>query len=422
MGRHIVEWCLRLWQYDKTSTVAPRKHIKTTVMLGYLAWRIYRMELQYEEWDYMSYKEDLGAYHIRRLIRYMKKMPVYDRHISLTRAENHIHMALNGHEFQIRPAGIISFKRGKAPYGIMCDDILKDPETKLSIDVLLKIEKIFKEEVENMPTTELHCWGTPQDDADLFFYLEHNHEFNCKRYPAEQDLRRQKALWPEVWDWERLQAKKSSIGEKAFQKEFNVRPVRSGDMYLNRQKVDILTCSRLKNYRQDDVPKLKEYTYAGLDIGKKTHPSHCAVFGVRWYKGIPHLRQIHSKWMDGWDYIDQLAYCEKIIKNFNIDQLFYDNTRAEFESFRERGELPDCMFPVTFTAKTKFAMASEFDKLITREEIYFLNDERQRRQMLSVDSDLKAIETDEGHGDSFFSICLAVVAFLKGQGVLAWSI
>lgn len=422
-GRHIHEWCHRLRWYKKTATVAPRKHIKTTTLLGYLAWLLYRMDKNYMEWDYMSYKEDLGEYHIKRLRRYIERMEIFSQYENLTKAENKIHMRFNGKEFVVSPAGILSFKRGKAPYGVMCDDILKDPESKLNIDVLQKIEKVFKEEVESMPTDELHVWGTPQDDADIFAYLETKPTYHTRRYPAEVDVMGKRALWPEVWPWERLQEKRQDIGDKAFSKEFNCSPVRSEEMFLSRLKVEMLTRARLKNYHPDSEPRLKEYTYGGYDIGKKAHPSHIAVFGVKVRSGQePVIRQIHSKWMDGWDYVDQISYCEKIIKNFRIDSLVYDNTRGELEGFKEQGLLPDGMRPLVFTNKNKFAMATQLDKLITNGQIWFLKDERQRRQMLTVDNDLHAFETDEGHGDSFWSICLAVTAFLKGQGVLAWSL
>ena len=109
------------------------------------------------------------------------------------------------------------------------------------------------------------------------------------------------------------------------------------------------------------------------------------------------------------------------IENLRIDRLNYDDTRAEFEGFRERGELPDGMFGVAFTAKSKFKMAAEVDRFITGEKILLINDQRQKRQLLNVDNDLKAVQTSEGHGDCFFSLCLAVTAYLQGQGEMIWS-
>lgn len=418
-GRHLAEWALRFWKYPRTATVAPRKHLKTTTALGYLAWLIYRMDRQYTEWDFMSYKEDLGEYHTSRLKRYIEEIPLFQNYTDNTKAESKVDYSFNGKRFKVSPTGILTFKRGKSPYGIICDDILKDPEQRLDLGILEKVQRIFAEEVSSMPTHELHVVGTPQDDSDIFYWLEKNPQYNFKKYDAEIDPKTKTVLWPEHWSWEKLKARESEIGAKAYLKEYRCQPVRSQELYLNRAKVEALIRKRLPNLRPDRKYRFREYTYGGLDIGKKTHPSHLAIFAVN-RKG--QLVQIHSKWMDGWDYTDQLAYCERCIENFNMDCLLYDNTRAELESFKERGELPDCMSPLVFTSKSKFAMATELDKVVTNNNIYFLKDDRQIKQMLTVDNDLKAPETDDGHGDSFFSVCLAVSAYLKAQGNIAWSI
>jgi hypothetical protein len=77
---------------------------------------------------------------------------------------------------------------------------------------------------------------------------------------------------------------------------------------------------------------------------------------------------------------------------------------------------------ITFTSKSKFSMATELDKLITNEALELLPDDRQKRQILSVDCDLKAPETDEGHGDAFFSLALAVLAYKRSLGDVAWCV
>ena len=97
--------------------------------------------------------------------------------------------------------------------------------------------------------------------------------------------------------------------------------------------------SRLKNRDIIRAFKLKKgrTVIAGFDIGKKTHPSHLAVFGVvkalvrekvddkesLVWKDV--LVQLCSKYMDGWDYTDQIEYLKKAIFHFKIDKLFYDN-------------------------------------------------------------------------------------------------
>jgi hypothetical protein len=126
--------------------------------------------------------------------------------------------------------------------------------------------------------------------------------------------------------------------------------------------------------------------------------------------------------MDGWDYKDQIEYLTEMMLVFKVQRLLYDNTRAEFENAYERGELPDGMEGVVFTAKNKFTMATNLDILLSERRIYFLKDDRQKRQILSVDSALQAPETDEGHGDAFFSICLAINGFCGLSNIKARTI
>jgi len=68
--------------------------------------------------------------------------------------------------------------------------------------------------------------------------------------------------------------------------------------------------------------------------------------------------------------------------------------------------LPYCMKPVVFSIKTKYSMSAQLDKAITNGEVEFLNDPRMLDQMLMVTNDLTAIETPQGHADSFWSISL----------------
>jgi len=417
-GKHLLKWCAMIQMFPYSSIKSARLHLKSTAALGYLAWRLYRMkfprlEKKYNEWLYLSYLPDGAIYQIKRLKRYIKELPeCFDGFVESTDAESKVHYTYAGKAFVVDPAGMLSFKRGQHPDGIIADDILRDPEKKLDITSLEKLDRIFVEEVMQMPKAELHVFGTPQDENDLFSKLEQMKEFKCGEFPA---LRADgTALWAEEWDVPRLLARRDSIGDKAFQKEFQCRAVRSLDGFIDPVKYDALTWTRLKNRKVNEVLRLNEWTYAGFDIGKKQHPSHLWVLAVDRKK---RLVQVHSQFMDGWDYIDQIEYLRKAIKNFKIAKMIYDDTRAEFESFNEAGTLPSEMEGLAFTAKNKYTMSTEVDSIITKGDIRFLDDRRQRRQILSVDNDLKAVATEEGHGDCFFSLCLAVKAYREGQGL-----
>ena len=418
-SRHLIEWALLLQAYAKTSLKSARFHLKTTIALGYLAWKLYRMEKNYNEWLFMGYKEDLGAYHLKRLRRYIAAMDCFNGYVNLTNAESIIHyLSPEGKEFICEPTGIFSFKRGRHPDGIIADDILRDPQVKLDIAQLEKITKVFMEEVESMPKEELHLFGTAQDENDLFSRVAAMPSYEAREYPATLDWKT--ALWTEKYPIAELERRRLDIGDKAFNKEFLCRPVRGEEGFLDPKQFSVLIKPRLHNYIFTD-PKitLNEYSYGGFDIGKKTHPSHLSIFGVDRHK---RLIQIHSKWFDGWNYVDQLEYLKQAIEFFNMARLKYDNTRAEFEGFYEAGDLPGEMDGVAFTAKNKYAMGADFDKAVTKKSILFLPDPRQKRQMLNVDNDLRAVATAEGHGDCFFSTCLALQAYKEGQGKLVWDL
>lgn len=398
------------------------------------------MERVWNEWDYMSYTQELGEYHTKRLKRYIKELPeIFEEFKSLSSAESILFYAHGNRRFICEPSGILSFKRGRHPTGMICDDILKDPAVKLDLTQLKKIERAYIEEVENMPREELHLVGTPQDQEDLFWKKSKDPDYDYRVYTAEADPSKEKALWQghPSFCWSELMKKKKT-NFKMYMKEFMCVPVRSTDAFVSLEQLNQAIKSRLKNYDVARPPLLKKRTVVGgFDIGKKTHPSHFGIFveSRRKYKVVRidkvtgrttesmerKMIQVHSKFLDGWDYIDQIEYIKNAISAFQIDKMFYDNTRSEFESFAEAGKLPGAMEPLVFTAKEKFAMASEMDIVITQGLIYLINDERQKRQMLSVDCDLKAQETEEGHGDAFFSNALAVKARREASAVLVWS-
>jgi hypothetical protein len=419
--------CYRLQFCNRTSTVKPRYHLKSTLVEAYVAWKVYRMEHAWNEFMYMGYTTGGAEYHTKRIKRYISALPeLFGGYRNVTDSESILYYRNSEDRiFYCEPVGILTAQRGKHPHEMICDDILRDPQVKLDLSQLEKIERTFFEEVEQMPKEKLHLVGTPQDAEDLFSKLDSGRGYDCKRYDAIVDEIKGIALWENnpKFCFKELQNIRLRIGDKAFMKEFRVMPVRGAEGFISLEQLCGIIRSRLKNYDVLRAPKLKKRTcVGGFDIGKKTHPSHLAVFAERVVNGRRKLVQIHSKFMDGWNYTDQIAYCKQAIEVFEMDLLAYDNTRAEFETSEERGDLPSEMTGIVFTAKSKFTMATELDKVITNKEIELLDDGRQKRQILTVDCDLKAPETSEGHGDSFFSLCLAVSAWRDAQGCPVWDL
>lgn len=440
-GRHIILWCHVLQSNKKTLLVSARKHLKSTVALGFLCWIIYRAlyraEKPYTEWLYMCYKEDVAEYQLKRATRYIEAMPeLFGDAEKVNEAASILNYRRGPNVFICEPAGILAFKRGRHPDGMICDDILKDPTNpKMPLTVLKLIERTFNEEIDAMPKERLHVFGTPQDDADIFTQIEKRSDYWAKRFPAIQNEANKTVLWPQEYPFEKLISIRSNIGEKSFNKEYLCRPSRGEDSFFKGKVLDTIIKPRLKQYTIDKWPKnLRQETFAGFDIGKKAHPSHLCILAESRkrvmvptgrngeYQPEPLLVQVHSKWMDGWDYKDQLEYLQLACERFKVGKLFFDNTRGEFESYSERGELPASMEPFIFTMRSKGEIATKLDEKVTTKTLWLLDEERQRRQLLSVDNDFKAVQTNDGHGDCFFSLALAIRAWMEGKGVLAWDL
>ena len=419
-GPHFRRWCFEMQEHSLTSKKSARFHGKSVLLYAWIMWLMWKQEIPYDDGIYFSFTLDMAQDHLKKCNRYIEANYYFEKEfIKTSNADSIVHYRRRGgFVFYFEPAGIKTFKRGKHPRHVICDDILRDPEVKLDITQIQKITVTFKEQIIPMPKKggTIHLMGTPQDQEDLFAELERRPEFFSTSCPAVINEAEKRVLWPNYWTFERLMEFKDTMGEKAFNKEFACLPTRSADGYFQTVEYDGSIKKRLKNYDFYTMPKPKfkdEWCYAGMDLGKKAHPSHLAIFATR--KG--RLYQVLSMFMDGWNYCDQLDYVRSAIKYFKVARLDFDNTRAEFEGFYEAGELPEEMQGLVFNAKNKFTMAAEFDKLVAQKRIYLLSDDRQRRQILSVDNDLNAIATKDGHGDAFFSVCLAIRAAVYGQGI-----
>lgn len=419
-GQHIYRWCDELQHYNFTSKESARLHGKSEVLHAFCIWLFFRKVKSYEIL-YFSYKQDLAVYHTRKIKDYMLQITELKNIEWLSPADSVIYCRWPKTDITLRiiPFGVRGAKRGMHPDGVICDDILKDAtQRKINLEEMKEISRIFEEEIMSMPKQGgfLHCWGTSQDPTDLFNQNKKRPGFYCKTEPAiyvENGIK--KSLWPEKFPLEELERIKADISsEKAFNKEYLCMPVRGEEGYFTHAELNDVIDYNLKEIDPDTFEIADdEEIYGGFDIGKKRHPSHLVLFKSKKNK----LIQIFSKWMDGWDYSEQIEYLTNLCDKIPITCLQYDNSRSEFESYFEKGALPECMEPIVFTSKSKNEIAALFESRIRAKPeptIILLPDIRQKNQILSVDNDLHAPETPEGHGDAFWSCALACSASENG--------
>lgn len=406
-GDYIREVTERMENNRWTMDVTARDHFKSTRLYAEIMFDIFSSEKDLEG-HYFSYNLDLSRYHLKKLKLMIERNPFFKGITDLNPQADAQMVYFNGDaRISMSPAGLLSFKRGIHADRIYIDDPLKDPDNKLAPTVILKINSVIKLEIFAMVNKGGICRvvGTPQTHSDFFFDEDLRKRFLVTILDAMKNESERIALWPEWKSFEELEIIRDTIGEKAFNQEYRAKPAYSEDSYITRKELTLAINPDLQNVGfyagERDV-------VAGFDIGKHTHPAHFSVFET-WEdaEGI-HYRQLLSKWLDGWDYKRQLEFLSASIEAYKIDVLRYDNTRGEFEGFVEQGIVPRQMKPVNFSFKSKSAMAVSLQEAVLSGNLELLNDARQTEQILAVTTDLQAFETIDGHGDSFWSIGMAL--------------
>lgn len=404
-GEYIGEICRMMQENNWTARVSAKDHFKSASLYAHFMWQMIRHWDEDIEGHYFSYQNAMAAYHIGKIKMAVKSNPYFEEIIDKKgTAESVIAYSWDGrHAITLEPHGLLEFKRGIHAPLIYVDDPFQDPANKLVITIIKKINEIFVSQILDMTQKEIHVCGTPQTTEDFFFSREIMGRFKTMVSPAITNWNEKKLVWPERYSWEELMAKRAERGEKIFNREYLCSPVYAEEAFIRRQALYELVNPQLKNLGIEKRQELDGDVIGGFDIGKKVHPSHLAVFQIK--KGK--RKMAHQKFMDGWDYNSQLEYLKLAIENLGIDKLYYDDTRGEFESFKESGLLPPEMEGVVFTLKEKHGLAAQLDKAVTNKQMELIDDRRMLEQMLMVTNDLDAVETPEGHGDSFWSVALS---------------
>lgn len=417
-GPYINEITSWLQNNPKTMRVSAKDHFKSMSFYSHIMWKILRLYFtgQGREIQYFSYKESMSAYHLSKVKSAVASNPFFNGLIDGKKeADGIIAYTWDGeHYLTVSPKGLLEFKRGIHCPDIYVDDPLQDPENKMVPTKITRINDIMKNQILDMAQEELHVVGTSQTNHDFFFDEKLTSRFSVRILPAVVDDKNKIALWPEWMPYEELMARKHERGEKMFNQEYLCSPVYSEHSFVNSKErlMGVVNTSN-KNFnipqwnkeveRREQAEEENDFDrVGGWDLGKKNHPAHFVIFERRGKSRV----QIHDKWFDREDYTAQLEYIQAHVDAMGLYRVFYDSTRGELEMLDEKGELPGEFEGVHFTFKGKHKMANAFDRAITNKEIELLNIQRTLNQVLMVSNDLQAPETPEGHGDSFWSICL----------------
>lgn len=389
--------------------VLPRYHLKST-LCGY-AFSVYRMLCTYGEGFYCSYKEDLANYHRSQIKKHIAENPLLSPIFKdlRVRSDFEIYYKIGaGRRVHMSADGIFSVKRGlHTDIVTIVDDILGTVENPMTPTELVKAETMFDAEVVNIPNRgcPLILFGTVMSYDDVLFHKSKNPEFSEPLWlPAEHPDNVHDVLWHDRYPMDWLQRRKGTIGWKAYATEFLLTPVMATEGFFTPDELHRVVNKNLRNHSfYDRFDKEDKHVVAGFDTGKRKNPSHMAIF-VDNEKG--ELIQIHSSFYDQMDYETQISYINQAIEAFQIDRLYYDNSRSELEDRK----LPRQCVPIKFTGRgerNRATYAANFSTAVENNRIQLLDDDRMISQALAITKDLKAIESPLGHADSFWSIALA---------------
>ena len=389
--------------------VLPRGHLKSTV-LGY-GFSLWRMLTQKDDSSilYLSYSHNMASYHISEINKYVRNNPVL-QDVMQNRSPNadySFRYSTGGKRVDIQPSGLFSFMRGMHLSGAMiADDILRDPENPLNLTQVNKVEEWFTKEAMYIPNqgVPIMVIGTPMMPDDLLTKLQNDERFISRVLPVFNPIPGKDVLAPQIRSEEWLIQERRN-NPRAFSSEFMLMPYTLSNSYLNDEdlsKVENPELRSLDAYAEQILDS--DYTVAGLDIGKKRHPSHLVIFTSK--AGEMKVTQVNCTFLDGWDYSDQAHFINMVTKNFDIDKGYFDNTRSELEDRM----LDSVWSPIRFTPKSKRQMAQIFEQYVVSRKVELINDQRQHGQIICVDNELKAPETPMGHGDAFFSVAMALMA------------
>lgn len=429
-GQYVEELADWMQMNDWFMRISAKDHFKSTSLYADFMWQLLKNPFKNQEFHYFSYQDSMAAYHIGKIKKLIYLNPLYESCIDLkptaegviSYSWDYSYKKKQAHVITMEPHGLLTFKRGIHCDGVYVDDPLQDPDNKLLLTKIVKINNIIKTQILDMPKADGFCKvvGTPQTTDDFFFDKNLQKKFAVKIQPAEKDPKNKVSIWPEHMTWDELKQRELIRGKKIYNQEYLCSPVYSENSWFTKEEILKVVNPDLSNRSIFDIINTAEHyeTFAGWDLGKKRHPAHFTVFQIKEINGQRKAIQIHQAFFDSWDYAGrnddifdadnptQLSYIKQAIKAFRINRLFADNTRGELTTLEERKELPREIELCNFTSKDKYAMATDFEKGVNQGFIELQNDQRMISQILLVTNDLQAVETPEGHGDSFWSIAL----------------
>lgn len=216
-----------IWNTNQRScTLAPREHLKTSSVLNYLVKLLYCRKYPIEI-DYFHLVEEVAVEKFRKLKRIIERNPILSERLNIKEAQNwKDDLIVLSDGTTITPHAYNSGSVGKHPHIIVLDDVIdqsiiySDNKNQKAISKFYSdiFPMISKEE----PDKKIIIVGTAQRKDDLYARLPAN--FHKEVFQAILSDEDKQVLSPELFTYEALMLIKASIssefGEKYWLKEY----------------------------------------------------------------------------------------------------------------------------------------------------------------------------------------------------------
>lgn len=422
------EWAMLAQTNPRFCIQAPRAHLKTTVLgQAHPFWLMAKAEQNsLVDGIYFSYKAELADEKVAELKRLIKSNPYcrFWKDLKPT-AESIIDFIVDWGEgpvaeVTLKGSGIKGATRGRHPKFTICDDILSDFANPLASTELRQINRIFRQTIMSLPANPedvLTLFGTPQAYDDILYSLAKDEDWLWLKYPAVSDWNTQVVQWPEKFDFDRLMKIRKSVGSSAFEVEYQLTPVIMADQFLNHVDLapSVDPTMAMWDLTQEFANVNKLALYGGFDVGKAVHPSHVTIL-LEMPNGS--LITLYQQFLDHVPYPRQVRTLNHLAQQFKLTRGYYD---ATYNVLEDRG-LDRRWRGKSFTRKLKASVALQLEKRVFAEGedpgIVLVNDQRFLNQIVQVRKDLSCPETPDGHGDSFWSLALAIQAAEDGPTIM----
>ena len=309
-GKYIDDCLDRLESNHKLIEITARDHFKSTRLYFYIMWQIMTSKEDLEI-QYFSFNATMSAYHTEKLQGFISNNFWFQY---LEQAGALINNSPNAKTFidytnpfnakiTINSQAVKGFTRGIHCNVLILDDVFPDIQARHKSDPteVLNVNHIVRASLLSMVKDggKIIVVGTPQTPSDFFYDEALKDQFKITSQPAIVNDKNKQVLWEEWMDYEELMKRKEALGERLFNQEYMASPAYVENSFIKPEYLQ----------RAIRVKQVNDYTgdanvYAGYDIGKKTHPSHIAIF--KEVKGV--YTQLASYWMDKWDYTKQIEF------------------------------------------------------------------------------------------------------------------